>query len=183
LTLQETHLSEKHIEDIHNLYEKRLLIINSKDPENVTGKAGVTVVLNRNQVKMENVKTTELILGCALLVQIPWHADTVLNWLAIYVSATSKEENRDMWKELAHLWAKLSLPQFDSMSGNFNFVKEAIDCFPAHEDDAALVTAFQEFKLKLCLHDGWRDIHPTGKDYTFVRQSPPFSRSRIDHIY
>ncbi|KAK0496923.1 hypothetical protein EDD18DRAFT_1074046 [Armillaria luteobubalina] len=100
LTLQETHLSKKHIDDIYNLYGRHLLVIHSEDLDHAAGKAGMAVVLNKNLVKTEGIKTTELIPGHVLLVQILWHADTTLNWLAMYASATSKDENRSMWVEL-----------------------------------------------------------------------------------
>ncbi|KAK0209768.1 hypothetical protein IW262DRAFT_1468461 [Armillaria fumosa] len=183
LTLQETHLSKKHVDDIHNLYRRHLLVIHSEDPDHTTGKAGMAVVLNKNLVKTEGIKTTELIPGCALLVQIPWHADTTLNWLAMYASAMSKDENRSMWVKLKEMWSEIGLPQLDGLSGNFNFVEEAVDRLPAHEDDAAIVSAFQDFKAMLRLQNGWRVLHPMMKEYTFTRQSVPYSRSRIDHIY
>ncbi|KAK0429538.1 hypothetical protein EV421DRAFT_1893839 [Armillaria borealis] len=148
LTLQETHLLEDYARDIWTLYGKHLSIHFTACVENSTAKAGVTIVLNKELVKTDEVETTELIPGRALLMQAPWHAGILFTWLTIYVP-----NNED-----------LKLLKLDGMSGDFNFVEDAIDRLPVHEDNKATV-------------------HLEKRDFSFMQMSGKFSRSRIDRIY
>ncbi|KAK0211414.1 hypothetical protein IW262DRAFT_1280777 [Armillaria fumosa] len=178
LTLQKTHLTEQHVGEIHALFGKRLCIFHSQDPTQPTGRAGVALVLNKELVKTKDAKMTEIISGRAILVQAPWHADSLLMWLMVYALNTVSE-NCEFWKQLQELWEERSLPKPDGMSGDLNFVEDDIDRLPVHEDDATLVTTFKAFKrylgLQDGLQDGWHETHPTEKDYTYI--------SRIDRIY
>ncbi|PBK67346.1 hypothetical protein ARMSODRAFT_977014 [Armillaria solidipes] len=112
LTLQETHLLEEYTQTVQVLYVC---------DENSTGKAGVAIVLNKDLVKTDEVVTMELIPGHMLLL---------------------KKENKEMWEWLTEMWSELQLPFLDRMSGDFNFVKNAIDRLPIHEDSKATVDAF-----------------------------------------
>ncbi|KAK0504431.1 hypothetical protein EDD18DRAFT_1032095, partial [Armillaria luteobubalina] len=182
LTLQETHLTEDYMNEVHSLFGKRLSVYFSACRNNSSGRAGVAVVLNKDLVKTENVKVTELILGRAMLIQAPWHAGSLFTWLAIY-APNNDTENKEMWEHLAQSWLDLKLPMLDSMSGDFNFVEDAIDRLPAHEDSRALVDAFRAFKKQVHLKDGWQHINPEKQDYTYMQMSGIGSRSRIDRIY
>ncbi|KAK0477655.1 Endonuclease/exonuclease/phosphatase, partial [Armillaria novae-zelandiae] len=182
LTLQETHLTEEYTDEIHQLFGKRLSVHFSACRSNSSGKAGVAIVLNKDLVPTDDVEITELVHGRAMLIQAPWHAGTLLTWLAIY-APNNEKESKEMWENLTRLWSDLKLPQLDGMSGDFNFVEDAIDRIPAHGDSQALVKAFQEFKGKRRLKDGWRHINPERREYTYTQMSGKFSRSRIDRIY
>ncbi|KAK0433681.1 Endonuclease/exonuclease/phosphatase [Armillaria borealis] len=163
LTLQETHLSDDYAKTVQTLY-------------------GIAIVLNKELIKTEDVMTTELIPGRALLIQAPWHAGKTFTWLAIY--APNKErENKEMWESLSRMWMELKLPAPDGMSGDFNFVKDSIDRLPVHDDSKATVEAFRTFHSKLKLRDGWREANEGARDFTFTQMSGKFSRSRIDRIY
>lgn len=154
LTLQETHLTKKHVEEIHTIYGKRLRIFHSSNPERPSERAGVVVVLNRELVKTEEAEITELIPGQALLLQAPWHAETWLTWLVIY-APNKTQENQDFWIRLTEIWEEWRLPKPDGMSGDFNFVEDAIDRLPVHGDNTELVTTFKALKESLRLCDGW----------------------------
>ncbi|KAK0474375.1 hypothetical protein IW261DRAFT_1341562 [Armillaria novae-zelandiae] len=97
LTLQETHLSEDYANTIRSLYGKQLSIHFSASEENTTGKAGVAIVLNKDLVWMDEVSTTELIPGHALLLQAPWHAGSTFRWLAVY-APNNEKESKEMWE-------------------------------------------------------------------------------------
>ncbi|KAK0497128.1 hypothetical protein EDD18DRAFT_1309019 [Armillaria luteobubalina] len=152
LTLQETHLTEMYVDDIHRLYGERLSVHFSACSSNSSGKAA------------------------------PWHAGTLLTWLAIY-APNNETEGREMWEQLTQLWLDLKLLTLDGMSRDFNLVEDAIDRLPTHEDNRALNNAFCDFKTKRRLKDGWRHANPERRDYTYTQAAGTFSRSHIDRIY
>lgn len=182
LTLQETRLSDEYTNKVWALYGKRLSIHFSSSTENATGKSGVAVVLNKDLVKMDHVESTKLIPGRVLLIRVPWHGGATFTWLAIY--APNKEaESKEMWKMLMQLWDDLKLPIPDRMSGDFNFVEDAMDRLLDHEDNKAIVEAFQAFHKMLKLQDRWHATNPNTKEYTYTQMAGNFSRSWIDRIY
>ncbi|KAK0467571.1 Endonuclease/exonuclease/phosphatase [Armillaria novae-zelandiae] len=182
LTLQETHLSRDYADEVLQMYGKSMEIFFSADERNPTGKAGVAVVLNKNLIQTEGVVTTDLILGRALFIQVPWHRGTYFNWLAIY-TLNDDSESKLMWDKLTTEWETCRLPRIDGMSGDFNLVEDALDRLPAHEDQRAVVEAFMNFRRNMNLRDGWRNANPDTKDFTFTQMAGNFSRSRIDRIY
>ncbi|SJL06249.1 uncharacterized protein ARMOST_09585 [Armillaria ostoyae] len=181
LTLQETHLSDAYVEEIHQKYSRRMKVFHSIDPEHPNAK-GVAVVLNRELINIDNVESLEVIAGRALLVTIPWHGDLTLTWLVIY-APNDTAENRQFWTDMSDKWSTLDLPSPDGMSGDFNFGEDEIDRCPCRKEDAGLLQAFREFKNTLKLRDGWRNENPDMTNYTFFQPAPPFSASRIDRIY
>ncbi len=88
-----------------------------------------------------------------------------------------------MWKDLTNLWSELNLPCQMEYVGDFNFVEDAIDRLPIHEDSKSVVTAFRNFHKTLKLKDGWRAANPNTRDYSFTQMARRFSRLRIDRIY
>ncbi|KAJ7687218.1 Endonuclease/exonuclease/phosphatase, partial [Mycena rosella] len=138
--------------------------------------AGVGVILNKDIVNIEGVKTWELIKGQALLVQIPWHKSNVLTALAVYAPADSMASNRAFWEELDNYGG-----QPDIILGDMNIVEDAIDRLPHREDDDGATNALANFKHLLGLKDGWRVTNPDEKTYTFT--STASSHSRLDRIY
>ena len=134
MAVQETHLSEEHIETLKRLHGNSLEIFNSSDPENPTGKGGVAFVLNRRKTNIKNVKTYEVIKGRALLLQYTWHNSKILTVLAIY-APNDITENKDFWNELLLKWRELRLPRLDILLGDFNIVEDAIDRLPCHTRD------------------------------------------------
>jgi hypothetical protein len=67
LATQETHLNDVHINRIHNLFDKRIKIYHSIDPNQPNAK-GVAIVLNKEITNTTNVVVSEIIPGRALLV-------------------------------------------------------------------------------------------------------------------
>jgi exonuclease III len=90
LATQETHLDDNHVDRLHNLFDKRIKIYHSIDPHQPNAK-GVAIVLNKEITNTTNIEVSEIIPGRALLVQIPWHTDLLINILAIYAPNLSTE--------------------------------------------------------------------------------------------
>ncbi|THU79465.1 DNase I-like protein [Dendrothele bispora CBS 962.96] len=161
LTLQETHTSDEQLEKIQTLFQRQLVIHNSADPGNPTGKGGVAIILNKGLTNVKGIEVKEIVPGRALLLSHPWHDNKTFTFLAIYAPAGSNREKIDFWKGLTETWEQRRLP-----------VEETID----------LIDAFRTFRQKFTVIDGWREFHPLEKGYSFVHQSN-CSRSRIDRIY
>ncbi|KAJ7803831.1 hypothetical protein B0H13DRAFT_1671481, partial [Mycena leptocephala] len=83
LSVQETHLSPKDVDDVHRLFGKHLQIFATIDPASPQSK-GVAIVLNKDLSNVVGIKTQELIPGRALHLTIPWHADKEMTVLAAY---------------------------------------------------------------------------------------------------
>ncbi|TBU50956.1 hypothetical protein BD310DRAFT_910964, partial [Dichomitus squalens] len=66
--------------------------------------------------------------------------------------------------------------------GDWNFVEEAIDRSPMHEDDNRIKDAFRVLKHKYNLIDGWRMNNDEDIGFTFSARDTN-SLSRIDRIY
>jgi hypothetical protein len=62
-------------------------------------------------------------------------------------------------------------------------VEDSIDRLPARLDPPDASQALDELKQYLRIRDTWRDTYPDNIEYTFHRNSSPFSQSRIDRIY
>jgi exonuclease III len=180
LATQETHLDDNHVDRLHNLFNKRIKIYYSTDPHQLNAK-GVAIVLNKEITNTEDVEVIEIIPGRALLIQIPWHTDLLINILTIYAPNTPAD-NEAFWNTIHEKWQREHLPKPDIMLGDHNLVEDPIDRLPCHADNAQTVEALQNLKSQLLLHDGWRRTHPTTKAYTYLQKATG-SQSRIDRIY
>ncbi|KII86547.1 hypothetical protein PLICRDRAFT_113737, partial [Plicaturopsis crispa FD-325 SS-3] len=180
LAIQEAHLTDEHVSDLHNLFGKRLKILHSADPETQNAR-GVAVVLNKDITDTANVIQREIIPGRAMLVTIPWHSTLTLTILNIY-APNSTAENKQFWTDLQLKWEAESLAVPDIMLGDFNLVEDAIDRLPCRGDAHAAVDALRQFRESLQLEDGWRSTNPTTKMFSYF-QDATGSHSRIDRIY
>ena len=101
----------------------------SPDPENPTGKGGVAVVLSKNYITHEDVQTTEIVPGRALLIRTNWRQGemiTILNVYAPNVTPGDASENAQFWRDIAAYYEQnrdTPKPQF--MLGDFNMVETA----------------------------------------------------------
>ncbi|KAF9553474.1 hypothetical protein CPC08DRAFT_737937 [Agrocybe pediades] len=128
LALQETHLKEEQIHDLHAQFPARLHILSSSDPANPNSK-GVAVVINKQKFKhWARVSANEIIHGQALLVNVPWGENSSISVLNDH---------------------RLARP--DIVLGDMNFVKDAIDRLPTHPDPAPILESFNDFKQQLNL--------------------------------
>ena len=180
LAIQETHLSDNHVDQLHNLFNKRMKIIHSIDPQEPNAK-GVAIVLNKEITNTVGTKATEVIPGRALLVQIPWCTGLIIRILAIYAPNTPAE-NKAFWDTIHEKWQREHLPKPDIMLGDYNLIEDPIDRLPCHADNTQTVEALQNIKSLFLLHDGWHRAYPTTKSYTYLQRATG-SQSRIDRIY
>ena len=164
LVAQETHLDDNQVDHLHSLFDKRIKIHHTIDPHRPNAK-GVAIILNKEITNTQNVVTTEIIPGRALLVQIPWHTNLIIKILAVYAPNTVAE-NEAFWNAILEKWQRDHIPKPDLMIGDYNLVESSIDRLPCHTDNALPVMALQNLKSMLLLHDGWRRTHPTKKAYT-----------------
>jgi hypothetical protein len=77
LAIQESHLSDVHVEQLHKLFHKRMKILHSIDPQRPNA-MGVAVVLNKEIMNTQNTKMQVIILGRAILIQPPWHTEQIV---------------------------------------------------------------------------------------------------------
>ncbi|KAF4616860.1 hypothetical protein D9613_008212 [Agrocybe pediades] len=186
LALQETHLKPNHRDELNTQFQSRMHILSSLDERQPNSK-GVALVLNKQKVKWETTKVTELIPGRALLVQTQWMNSSLVCVLAVY-APNGHQDNGDFWETLRRKFATNALlPKPDIVLGDFNFVEDSIDRLPAHPDPLHPVESFERLKSALSVSDGWRTQNPSGSVYTYTQASTignaPASRSRIDRIY
>ena len=188
LLLQETHMSKTRHNETQKLFWKRLKIFSSEDPENPTGKGGVVIVLNKALIQtkgQENIKTTEIIPGRALLMSIKYRPPEPpkLTVLVVY-SPNEHGKNKLFWDEIKTFFENHPhIPRPDIMAGDFNVVEDTIDRLPTHPDPPDATDALDSLKSDLRLQDGWHNTYPSTKSYTFLHSNGSGSQSRIDRIY
>ncbi|TFY58490.1 hypothetical protein EVJ58_g6390 [Rhodofomes roseus] len=182
LGLQETHLDEQAVEEIHRLYGRRIKLFNSA-AENATSTQGVAFVLNREIVDTDNASAQVIIPGRALILRMRWHADALLTILNVY-APNNHSENMRFWSKLEALTRDGTIPRVDVLLGDFNIVEEPIDRLPARPDPhgPGAVQALRNFLKIQKVLDGWRITDPTTKDYTFPQRGSR-QKSRLDRIY
>ena len=181
LAVQETHLTQDVEESLNKQFEKRMLIINSRDPEQPSARAGVAFVLNKNFTFWKEATTKELIAGRAFLLELPWHNNSKINILAVY-APNAHDQNAAFWESLDKLWAENGLPRPDIMLGDLNMVESDIDRMPMRKDPTICTEMLESLKSTLELFDGWRQQYPDKIAHTYL-QTATGSQSRIDRIY
>ncbi|KAJ7328025.1 Endonuclease/exonuclease/phosphatase [Mycena albidolilacea] len=181
LIVGEAHLDEERLESIDRVFKRQLLVKYSKDPRTPNAN-GVAIVVNRNQLKVEDIRTREVIPGRALLLETVKHDGKPLSILGVYAPNTPSE-NAQFWKDIQG-WFTVhsSVRKPDVLGGDKNVVEDAIDRLPAHEDSEAAVSALDDLKGYLNLVDGWRETFPTTKVYTY-HQVYTGSQSRLRRFY
>ncbi|KAJ7077990.1 Endonuclease/exonuclease/phosphatase, partial [Mycena belliarum] len=177
LATQETHLSQDEAENINKIFEKRLQVFASIDPDHPNAK-GVAIVINKEISNIQGIKTEELVPGRALHMTIPWHGESKLTIVAAY--APNDPVENATFLDILELKMR-SRPKPEIVLGDFNMVEDAIDRLPHHKDPNIVTEAMLNLKAKLHLQDGWRQTYPDTKGYTFL-QPATGSQSRIDRI-
>lgn len=126
LAIQEAHLTQEHVDDLHKLFGKRLQIHFSQGQN--TNAHGVAIVLNREITNIHGIQQVDIIPGRAMLLTLPWHSDLTITILNVY-APNAHNENQQFWETLELKWVNLNLPMPDIMLGDFNLVEDAIDRF------------------------------------------------------
>jgi len=179
IALQEAHLTEETMNEIHTLFGSRMKVIFSQG--NIPRAAGVAFVINKDISIHQGIITHELIPGRALLISVPWHSNLLLTILNVY-APNAPSENEKFWKDLSDSLDSQLIPYPDILIGDFNMVEDAIDRLPSHSDNASTCNALSDLKKQLSVMDGWRNFNNNEKGYTYT-QKPNMIRSRIDRIY
>ncbi|KIJ43326.1 hypothetical protein M422DRAFT_253526 [Sphaerobolus stellatus SS14] len=178
--LQETHIDDRILNSIEQLFDRHLHIINSNDPERPASK-GVAFIINKRLLRWQEMETTEIIPGGALLLKVPWRGgeNDNITILGIY-APNPPTENAAFWEDLKKHWQRKRLTHPDIMLGDFNVVEDSADRHPPHEDAAQSVENLQTLKSFFHVQDGWRRTYPDQLEYTYMQGT---SHSRIDRIY
>ena len=99
--VQEAHLTQQHVDNLHQLFGKCLQIHFSQGPN--FNAQGVAIVLNQELTNIKGIRKWDIIPGRAMLMTLPWHADLLLTILNVY-ALNAHNENQKFWKELSTVW-------------------------------------------------------------------------------
>jgi Reverse transcriptase (RNA-dependent DNA polymerase)/Endonuclease/Exonuclease/phosphatase family len=182
LALQETHLDQEAVNNLHSIYKKRFNIHNSGLETAPRTSARVAFILNRELINPAKVEIMKLIAGRAIALKIRWKESTttVIN---IY-APTRRCDNQSFWKELESRWERAGLPKPDFVLGDFNLTEEPIDRSPPRHDNAAAVDALRDMRRKMEIHDQWRHSYSKAREFTYrATQNQKQIKSRLDRIY
>ncbi|PPQ71789.1 hypothetical protein CVT25_005500 [Psilocybe cyanescens] len=180
LAVQETHLKDEAIEQLHTQFHMRLHIHNSQAIGQTNSK-GVGFVLNKQLTAWKEAIFQEIVPGRAALLTVPWQNISTVNILAIY-APNGHAENASFWDLLHEKWENENIAIPDIVLGDFNMVEDALDRFPSRNDTAAQTESLRKLKDLFSLTDGWRRSNEDTCTYSFT-QTATGSRSRIDRIY
>ncbi|KZT18892.1 hypothetical protein NEOLEDRAFT_1079062, partial [Neolentinus lepideus HHB14362 ss-1] len=129
LAVQETHLNNEYIDNINELYSKRIHVLNSADPDRPTASAGVAFIVNREIANINDLIFTEIVPGRAALLSTKWHKSQRFSILNIY-APNDHTQHPHFWAKIVAFWDTNHLPKPDFMLGDFNLVEDPIDRSP-----------------------------------------------------
>ncbi|EKM48762.1 uncharacterized protein PHACADRAFT_33754 [Phanerochaete carnosa HHB-10118-sp] len=160
LALQKMHLSDKHLVRIAEHYGHRFTVFHSPDPSAPNAR-GVAFVVNTSLIRVTNAHVRTLVPGRAILLSIPWQNDRTLHLLNVY-APNDPTENQHFWSQLLEHWTTnhSPLPKADIMLGDFNLVKDELDCLPPYADHIRAVVELNALKTCLGLYNGWHTTYP-----------------------
>ncbi|KAJ7150052.1 hypothetical protein C8R43DRAFT_887503, partial [Mycena crocata] len=178
MVVSEAHLNDSRHHDVEALFGRCLKIEFTENP-GTPNAAGLAFAINKSLMKTDGIKTTVVIPGRAMILEIEWHGDKKLSILGVY-APNATDENAKFWLDIKQfLIENPGVRKPDTMGGDLNVVEDDIDRMPAHGDADAAVAALDELKSYLNLTDGFRQTFPTTKAYTY-HQKATGSQSRID---
>ncbi|KAI0341942.1 DNase I-like protein, partial [Trametopsis cervina] len=181
LAIQETHLSNEHVDDLQSLFGNRIHIIHSPAPERPTANAGVAFVLNKERLEVSLTTSTVVIPGRAMALNLVWHNDVPLTILNVY-APNSPTENERFWRDIAGKISRGECHKPDIILGDFNVVEDSSDRLPPHPDHRGATQALSDLYTSLGLLDAWRNDNPSDRLYTYVPDNGS-ALSRLDRIY
>lgn len=180
LCLQETHLTQEHQDQINNLFARRLLVLNSSDPDRPGCSAGVAFVLNKEKLDITTAKMNVLIPGRAISQSLNWHLNKNIRIANIY-APNNMTEHPPFWENVQHKWTSQHRLLPDLMMGDFNLTEDPIDRAPMRNDNENATQALRDMRHQMNIIDTWRHTFPTERLFSF--NSNNNSMSRIDRIY
>lgn len=84
LALQEMHLDPVLMHNIDVCFGRRLIILNSQDPNNPRAMAGAAFVINKTLIVPKEISTHELVKGQALSMKIKWRENKEMVLINVY---------------------------------------------------------------------------------------------------
>lgn len=183
LAVQETHLDEPSMQEIHRAFGKRMEIHNSQPENNPRMSAGGAFVLNKELIRTDKVKTYELIKGRVIAMKLTWLNDEEATLINVY-APNRRGDHEDFWKDTLRKWEERHQGRPDFVLGDFNVTEEMIDRNPAKQDNTLVTKAIREFRLAMGICDQWRHMYPKAREYTYrtIINGKPI-KSRLDRIY
>jgi exonuclease III len=157
LAIQESHLDQELITNLHEVYSKRLMIHNSEWEYAPRSSTGVAFTINRELINPSEIEITNLIAGRVIALKIKWK-EMVTTLINIY-TPNNKQENFAFWKDLQQKWRTSGLPKPDFLLSDFNLTEDTIDHSPLKLDNAGAVNVLRELKTALDVHDQWRHAY------------------------
>ena len=145
LAMQETHLTDELAHQFKSLFDNTLKLIFSPDPETCNAR-GIALVINKRLMKADDIRSTTIVPGRAIMISIPWHEGQRINVLAIY-TPNAPREMREFWRSIQNKINANPNIRPHIMMGDFNLVEDAIDRIPCKADDTATTEALRNFKL------------------------------------
>ncbi|KAJ7244520.1 hypothetical protein C8J57DRAFT_1082995 [Mycena rebaudengoi] len=139
--------------------------------------------VNKCMIETENIKTTVIIPGRAMVLEMKNVDGDPLSILGVY-APNAPGENAAFWKTIKDwLISHPNVRKPNIMGGDMNIVEDGLDRLPAHTGDDVAVIALGELKSYLRLIDVWRETYPTTCAYTFHQSlTQGGAQSRIDRI-
>jgi exonuclease III len=169
LIVGEAHLDDSHKADIDTLFGRVIRLEFTPDEEAPSARASLAFVLNKNLVHTENITTTEIIPGRAMVLNMKNVDGTDMSVLGVY-APNHPYQNAEFWRKIKAWYVSHPRVQRpDLLGGDTNFVEDAIDRLPSHPDSKYATDAFEDLKRYLGLIDGWRETYPTTRAYTFLQ--------------
>ncbi|KAJ7239235.1 hypothetical protein C8J57DRAFT_1439009 [Mycena rebaudengoi] len=183
LVVGEAHMTDGKKADIEALFSRVIRLEFTSDLINDRGCAGVAFVLNKQLVETENITTTEIIPGRAMLMEMKNVDGTPLSILGVY-APNPPSENATFWTAIKEWFVRHPrVRKPDVMGGDMNVVEDGLDRLPTSNDPSSPVEALDDLKEFFGMIDGWRETYPTTCAYTFSQTpSQGGSQSRIDRI-
>jgi exonuclease III len=180
LAVQESHLTIETEAQIKALFNNRLHLMHSPDPERPSAKNGVAFVINKQYVpQWELAECITIIPGRAILLRINMLESGKMNILNVYAPSGNPNENAGFWREISQKTPTNTV--IDVMLGDFNMVEESRDRSSGSLDPEETLTSLATIKEKHRLTDGWRSRHPLSLEYS--HRATNGSMSRLDRIY
>jgi len=176
LALQESRLNESEKTKIELMCPKIEVISNSES----TAKEGIAFVINKDQMKDRKLEHKILIKNRMSRLTVKWNEEITIDVVNIYAPNNEKEKII-FFKKANHIIKKLKNKENMIIMGDFNSVEDKLDRLPMTKDDNKVITELQELTGNNKMIDGWRNVNPESKEYTY--ESTTGSLARIDRIY
>lgn len=183
LALQETHLDEDCLDQVHSCFGRNLNILNSPLPSNPHASAGVAFVINKALIRLKEYSITELVPGRSILIKLKWLESCETSILNVYAPHI-RGKQPVFWAGATMNRRTLCALLPDFVLGDFNITEDSIDRVPARHIKDKATEALREVHRKWNIQDTWRHTHPNSRCFTYhANAGGAIIQSRLDCIY